>query len=139
MATFLPFTASPTFTSLGAVAHCVAESNSVLSMSLPSGSRSPTLMAMRVSCGGRDGKWRRYDKPTMTGLMQGFPPEPGGQVTLANWRAPEFNRWGFQHVRELIPSADIANDPARQSNFIVEPGNFEMPWFREFVAGTDTD
>jgi hypothetical protein len=22
-----------------------------------------------------------------------------------------FNRWGFQHVREIVPSADIANDP----------------------------
>ncbi|HZE61092.1 MAG TPA: hypothetical protein VE085_11095 [Burkholderiales bacterium] len=33
------------------------------------------------------------------------------QVTLANWRAAPFNRWGFQHVRELIPSADIPNDP----------------------------
>ena len=35
------------------------------------------------------------------------------QVTLANWRAAPFNRWGFQHVRELIPSADIPNDPWR--------------------------
>jgi CubicO group peptidase (beta-lactamase class C family) len=33
------------------------------------------------------------------------------QVTLANWRSSPFNRWSFHHVRELIPSADIANDP----------------------------
>ena len=31
-------------------------------------------------------------------LMQGFPPSPAGQVTLANWRKPLFNRWSFQHV-----------------------------------------
>ena len=49
----------------------------------------------------------------MTGLMQGFPPPPEGRVTLANWRTPPFNRWAFQHVRELVPSADIANDPNR--------------------------
>jgi CubicO group peptidase (beta-lactamase class C family) len=48
----------------------------------------------------------------MTRLMQGFPPAPEGQVTLENWRSPPFNRWAFQHVRELLPSADIANDPA---------------------------
>jgi len=48
----------------------------------------------------------------MTNLMEGFPPALGGQVTLANWRNPPFSRWAFQHVRELIPSADIANDPA---------------------------
>ena len=43
--------------------------------------------------------------------MQGFPPEIEGQVTLANWRTAPFNAWAFQHVRELIPSADIANSP----------------------------
>jgi len=75
----------------------------------------------------------------MARLMQGFPPEAAGQVTLANWRASPFNRWGFHHVRELIPTADIAHDPDRQSKFVVEPGNFEMPWFRDFLTKTDTD
>ena len=42
-------------------------------------------------------------------LMQGFPPAPDGQVTLANWRKPPFNRWAFQHVREIVPSASIDN------------------------------
>jgi CubicO group peptidase (beta-lactamase class C family) len=39
--------------------------------------------------------------------MDGAPPAPGGLVTLANWQDPPFNRWGFQHVRELIPTARI--------------------------------
>src|SRR3954467_7538464 len=46
-----------------------------------------------------------------TRLMKGFPPAETEQVTLANWRTAPFNRWGFHHVRELIPTADIANDP----------------------------
>jgi len=29
------------------------------------------------------------------------------RVTLANWQDPPFNRWAFQHVRELVPSARI--------------------------------
>src|SRR5438270_2041801 len=45
-------------------------------------------------------------------LMNGFPPSAGGQVTLANWRTAPFNRWAFQHVREIVPAAEIANDPA---------------------------
>src|SRR5262245_13633621 len=45
-------------------------------------------------------------------LMEGFPPRPEGQVTLANWRTAPFNGWAFHHVRELLPTADIANDPA---------------------------
>jgi CubicO group peptidase (beta-lactamase class C family) len=48
----------------------------------------------------------------MTPLMHGFPPAPESQVTLANWRTSPFNRWAFHHVREIVPSADIPNDPA---------------------------
>jgi CubicO group peptidase (beta-lactamase class C family) len=41
--------------------------------------------------------------------MSGAPPfPPQAQVTLANWQDPPFNRWAFQHVRELIPTARIA-------------------------------
>ena len=45
--------------------------------------------------------------------MRGFPPDPGAQVTLANWRTAPFNAWGFQHVREIVPSADIPSDDQR--------------------------
>ena len=48
----------------------------------------------------------------MLDLMHGFPPSPESQVTLANWRNTPFNRWAFQHVREIVPSADIAHDPS---------------------------
>ena len=40
-------------------------------------------------------------------LMVGSPPPKAEQVTLENWRTPPFNRWAFQHVCELIPSAVI--------------------------------
>src|SRR5215472_3084820 len=49
----------------------------------------------------------------MPTLMTGFPPAPEDQVSLANWREAPFNRWSFRHVRELIPTADIALDPDR--------------------------
>lgn len=45
-------------------------------------------------------------------LMRGFPPAAADQVTLANWREPPYSRWAFHHVREIVPSACIANDPA---------------------------
>jgi CubicO group peptidase (beta-lactamase class C family) len=42
-------------------------------------------------------------------LMAGVPPFPEQSlVTLANWQDPPFNRWAFQHIRELIPTARIA-------------------------------
>ena len=37
-------------------------------------------------------------------LMQGSPPPPGEQVTLANWQHPPYNRWAFSHMRELVPT-----------------------------------
>jgi len=46
-------------------------------------------------------------------MMDTFPPPPDRQVTLANWRLPPFNRWSFQHVREIVPTAEVAADPGR--------------------------
>jgi CubicO group peptidase (beta-lactamase class C family) len=46
-------------------------------------------------------------------LMAGVPPFPAPSlVTLANWQDPPFNRWAFQHIRELIPTARISRGPA---------------------------
>jgi len=47
-------------------------------------------------------------------LMTGVPPFPAASlVTLANWQDPPFNRWGFQHIRELIPTARISRGDGR--------------------------
>lgn len=44
----------------------------------------------------------------MQEIMNGFPPERDKRVTLANWRTAPFCQWGFRHVRNLIPTANIA-------------------------------
>ncbi len=45
-------------------------------------------------------------------MMAGAPPfSPETRVTLGNWQDPPYNRWAFQHVRELIPTARIARGP----------------------------
>ena len=47
-------------------------------------------------------------------LMAGAPPfPPGSLATLANWQDPPFNRWAFQHIRELIPTARISRGHGR--------------------------
>jgi len=48
-------------------------------------------------------------------LMTGFPSDPELRVTLVNWQDPPFNRWAFQHMRELIPTQRIpvGHGPAR--------------------------
>lgn len=81
-------------------------------------------------------------------LMSGFPPREDTQVTLANWRKPPFNRWAFKHVRELIPSAEIANDPEGIRELPEAPQDFsrlKFEWSGEsfdlprLLERTDTD
>ncbi len=48
----------------------------------------------------------------MSEVMQGFPSSQPNQVTLANWRTAPYCHWAFHHVREIVPSAEIQNNPA---------------------------
>ena len=82
---------------------------------------------------------------TDVSLMHGFPPPAAAQATLANWRTAPFNKWAFQHVREIVPSADIANDPEQVWRLPSAPmdlaglridGGLDL---HRFLAETDTD
>lgn len=42
------------------------------------------------------------------GLMVGAPPPADKQVTLANWQYGPYNRWAFQHVRQIIPTVPVS-------------------------------
>ncbi|HET7886517.1 MAG TPA: serine hydrolase [Bradyrhizobium sp.] len=81
-------------------------------------------------------------------LMSGFPSPESAQVTLANWRTAPYMTWAFQHVREIVPSADIANSPGDiwrlesattdLSSFAFKRGG-ETYSLSRFTADTDTD
>lgn len=69
-------------------------------------------------------------------------------ATLASWRTAPHNRWAFHHVRELIPSADIANDPRRIRDLPVaqrdlevrvDPDAGEPLTLAQFLEETQTD
>ena len=72
-------------------------------------------------------------------LMQGFPPAPAGQVTLANWRTPPFNRWALHHVREIVPSAEIAHDPEDIWHLPMAGADLSGLGLAEALATTATD
>ena len=57
-------------------------------------------------------------------LMSGFPATEADQVTLANWRTAPYMKWAFQHVREIVPSADIPNAPGNVWKLASEPNDF---------------
>lgn len=42
------------------------------------------------------------------GIMQGFPPPPEKRPSLENWDLAPFNRWSFQNMRALFPTAEVA-------------------------------
>ena len=68
-------------------------------------------------------------------MMDRFPPPAEEQVTLANWRTAPFNRWAFRHVRELIPSAEIPNDPGSVRPLSEAPA--PVPGFEGMAEGCD--
>ena len=53
------------------------------------------------------------------------------KATLANWRNAPHNRWAFHHVRELVPSADIPEDPRTVRALPEAPADFAQ--FRPFI------
>ena len=83
-----------------------------------------------------------------TSLMSAFPSSEADQVTLANWRTAPYLTWAFQHVREIVPSADIPNTPGDVWTLETERKDFSSFRFAqggkpygidEFIDETDTD
>jgi CubicO group peptidase (beta-lactamase class C family) len=81
-------------------------------------------------------------------LMSGFPPAEADLVTLANWRTAPYSKWAFQHVREIVPSADIPNAPGDVWKLASDPKDFSSFRFEhggktcgidQFLSETDTD
>lgn len=50
-------------------------------------------------------------------IMRGFPPAESDRVSQKNWRTRPYSQWGFQHIREIIPTAPIPNDPTGVRSF----------------------
>ncbi len=80
--------------------------------------------------------------------MSGFPSTEADQVTLANWRTAPYLKWAFQHVREIVPSADIPNATGDLWKLASEPEDFASFRFEHrdkpysidrFLSETDTD
>ena len=82
-------------------------------------------------------------------MMGQFPNVSNKQVTLANWRTSPFNQWAFHHVREIVPSANIQNDPSQKQNpcredydfssLVIESEGQRPLTHDEFLKKTDTD
>lgn len=81
-------------------------------------------------------------------LMSGFPSPATEQASLANWRTGPYNKWAFHHVREIVPSADIANAPDNVWQIDAQPRDLSALSFTyrdstysvdRLIQETDTD
>lgn len=71
-------------------------------------------------------------------LMTGYPLSPDKQVTLANWMEAPFNRWSFQHVREIIPTARISRGHGPEARLEEAFEGIEDIVFRDAGGGRTT-
>ena len=54
---------------------------------------------------------RRRAAAGVVSFMAGPPPFGDALVTLDGWQDPPHNRWAFQHLSELVPTARIRRGP----------------------------
>mgnify|MGYP000632689080 CR=1 FL=1 len=88
------------------------------------------------------------DTAAELGLMQGFPASPEARVTWANWIRAPFNRWGFQHVGQLIPTltvhggltpSPLAAEPMLLDGFTFDSLSGAMQTLGDHLVATYTD
>jgi CubicO group peptidase (beta-lactamase class C family) len=76
-----------------------------------------------------------FQRPPKTadelGLMRGFPPPPDARVTHATQLLGPYNRWSFQNIQKLNPTADVWRGNGPVARFDEEPGDIDaVPYQR---------
>jgi CubicO group peptidase (beta-lactamase class C family) len=61
------------------------------------------------------------------------------ETTLANWRTSPICKWAFHHVREVVPSAEIRNDPQLIWSLKEQAPPFETAALKSLINETSTD
>lgn len=72
-------------------------------------------------------------------LMQGFPPALPDRADLSNWRTAPYCTWAFHHVREIVPSAEIAHNPANVWQLKQGTLDLSLADLKTAVAGMNND
>ena len=75
----------------------------------------------------------------MSNIMQGFPPAAQNRVTLANWRKAPYCHWAFHHVREIVPTAEISNNPKDVWELKAGVMDIACLGLEKIMADTDSD
>ncbi len=72
------------------------------------------------------------------GVMEGFPPPLDKRVTLENWDLPPFNRWSFQNIRRVLPTAVVRRGEGASSPLEAAYRDFSDLCFETAAGGRST-
>lgn len=72
------------------------------------------------------------------GIMVGSPPPFEKRITHENWDSPPFNRWSFQHVREVLPTVPVSRGEGSVSHLPSTVQNLDALPVTLNNAGRDT-
>ena len=71
-------------------------------------------------------------------IMAGSPVPPQWRVPRATWDAPPWNRWSFQHMREILPSVEVSRGNGPIAPLTTELQDIGAIEFESVNAGTIT-
>ena len=71
-----------------------------------------------------------HEEPTAA-LMRGAPPSESAQVTIENFLAPPFNRWGFRNIRRILPTANVWRGDGPTAPFETVPRDLDGVAFED--------
>lgn len=69
--------------------------------------------------------------PFRSEIMNGYPPSKENLVTLENWDLAPYNRWAYQHFRELVPTQNISRGFDAVNNFERLPVDLDPLLFKD--------
>ncbi|MFT5506427.1 MAG: CubicO group peptidase (beta-lactamase class C family) [Gammaproteobacteria bacterium] len=70
--------------------------------------------------------------------MQGSPVEPVNRIPIEDWDRAPWNRWSFQHVREIVPTAEVWRGNGPINSLAESPVDFSSLTFKDFADREQT-
>jgi len=67
-------------------------------------------------------------------MMVGAPPPTDRQITLANWMAPPYNVWAFQHLEAILPTMTVDRGAGPVSTLEADPVDLSRFEFVDYAG-----
>ncbi len=64
-------------------------------------------------------------------IMTGFPVPPESRIPLQDWDRAPWNRWAFQHIREILPTTEVWRGESAVRELPEQPAELERLRFKD--------